>query len=125
MGITQQPPLSTNKETDRFKMKVVILFFCMMAIYCTSEAKHYLIKTAEKDGDYKMKKKLDNDGDYKMMLPEDGDYKMKMKMKMQDGDYKMKMKMQDGDYGMKMKMKLNDGDYKMKMKLGHDGDYDY
>merc|ERR1712002_535320 len=67
--IAQHPPLlrlksRTSRETDRVKMKVVILLLCMMTIY-TSQAKTYLVETAT-NGDYKMKLKHDDDGDYQM-----------------------------------------------------------
>merc|ERR1711970_1400771 len=77
--IAQHPPLlplksRTSRETDRVKMKVIILFLCMITIY-TSQAKEYLVKTAT-NGDHKMKLKHDDDGDYKMRFRHDydGDY---------------------------------------------------
>merc|ERR1711887_146311 len=77
---------STSRETDRVKMKVLILLLCMMTIY-TSQAKKYLVETAT-NGDYKMMLKHHDDGDYKMMLKhdDDGDYKMMLKHD-DDGDY--------------------------------------
>merc|ERR1712002_782735 len=101
--IAQHPPLlrlksRTSRETDRVKMKVVILFLCMMTIY-TSQAKKYLVETAT-NGDYKMKLKHHDDDDYKMMLKHDD-----------DGDYKMMLKHDD------------DGDYKMMLKHKYGGDY--
>merc|ERR1712243_119901 len=105
---TKHPPflclkLRTSRETDRFKMKVVILLFCMMTFYCTSETKKYLIRTAEKDGDYKMKNNLVDDGDYKMKNHgDDGDYYV-----FDNGDYKMKKHYDDdGDYLIFLKMPI-------------------
>merc|ERR1712015_368888 len=101
--IAQDPPLlhlksRTSRETDRVKMKVLILLLCTMTIY-TSQAKKYLVETAT-NGDYKMKLKHHDDDDYKMMLKHDD-----------DGDYKMMLKHDD------------DGDYKMMLKHKYGGDY--
>merc|ERR1711970_1269985 len=90
---------STSRETDRVKMKVLILLLCMMTIY-TSQAKKYLVETAT-NGDYKMKLKHDDGGDYlDHKLTYGGergnplDYKMMLKRD-DDGDYKMMLKHDD------------------------------